>query len=174
MGASGFHHQLLAPSFFRFFWLVLGCHCQVLVEGEPPFFVLFCCFCDTITNSWHKGSSFYPFIVFVVFKTPLPRVGKEGACSPFFIFLVASTAPWPSYGKSEAWAPPLLPFFFFLLGASGRHHQVLAEGLGRWVGFFFGNFLFVIPLLLMGFKLLLHLPFPCEKVGGAFFIYLNV
>jgi hypothetical protein len=42
--------------------------------------------------------------------------------------------------------------------------------LRRWVGFFFGKFVFAIPLLIMVIKLLPHLPFPCEKVGGAFFL----
>jgi hypothetical protein len=40
-------------------------------------------------------------------------------------------------------------------------------------GFFFGKFVFAIPLLILVFKLLPHLPLPCEKVGGAFFFGIN-
>jgi hypothetical protein len=42
--------------------------------------------------------------------------------------------------------------------------------LRGWVGFFFGKFVFAIPLLILLFKLLPHLPFPCEKVGGTFLV----
>jgi hypothetical protein len=41
-------------------------------------------------------------------------------------------------------------------------------------GDFFGKFVFAIPLLILVFKLKPHLPFPCEKVGGAFFSGLNL
>ncbi len=41
-------------------------------------------------------------------------------------------------------------------------------------GFIFGKFVLAIPLLNLVFKLLTHLPFPCEKVGGAFFLDLNL
>jgi hypothetical protein len=34
---------------------------------------------------------------------------------------------------------------------------------------FFAKFVFAIPLLILVFKLLPHLPSPCEKVGGTFF-----
>jgi hypothetical protein len=41
--------------------------------------------------------------------------------------------------------------------------------LRRWLGFCFGRFMFAIPLFIQVLKLLPHLHFPCEKVGGAFF-----
>jgi hypothetical protein len=41
-------------------------------------------------------------------------------------------------------------------------------------GFVFGKFVFAIPLVIMVLKLLPHLPSPCEKVGGAFFLGLNI
>jgi len=41
--------------------------------------------------------------------------------------------------------------------------------LRGWVGFVFCKFVFVILLLILVLKFLPHLPFPCEKVGGAFF-----
>jgi hypothetical protein len=42
--------------------------------------------------------------------------------------------------------------------------------LQGWVGFVFGKFVFAIPLLIKVFNFLPHFPFPCEKVGGAFFL----
>jgi hypothetical protein len=42
--------------------------------------------------------------------------------------------------------------------------------LRGWVGFVFGKFVFVIPLLILVLELLPHLPFPCEKVGEDFLL----
>jgi hypothetical protein len=42
--------------------------------------------------------------------------------------------------------------------------------LRGWVGFFWCKFVFVIPLLILVFKFSPCLPFPCEKVVGAFFL----
>jgi hypothetical protein len=42
--------------------------------------------------------------------------------------------------------------------------------LRGWVGFVLGKFVFAILLLILVLKLLPHLPFPCEKVGGAIFL----
>jgi hypothetical protein len=50
-------------------------------------------------------------------------------------------------------------------------HPLYLKG---WVGFVFDKFVFVIPLFILVFKFLPHLPFPCEKVGGAFFWGLNL
>ncbi len=46
-------------------------------------------------------------------------------------------------------------------------HPLYLKG---WLGFSFGKFMFAIPLLIQVFKLLPHLHFPYEKVGGAFFL----
>ncbi len=42
--------------------------------------------------------------------------------------------------------------------------------LKGWVGFVLGKFVFTIPLLILVPKFLPHLPFPCEKMGGEFFL----
>jgi hypothetical protein len=42
--------------------------------------------------------------------------------------------------------------------------------LRGWVGFVFGKFVFTILLIILVFKLLPHLPFPCEKAGGSIFL----
>jgi hypothetical protein len=47
-------------------------------------------------------------------------------------------------------------------------HPLYLKG---WVDLVFGKFVFEIPLLIMVIKLLPHLPFPCEKVGGEFFLF---
>ncbi len=61
-------------------------------------------------------------------------------------------------------------YIFILIYNLLPTHPLYLRG---WVGFVFGNFLFVIPLLNLVLKILPHLSFPCEKVGGAFFWGLN-
>ncbi len=106
----------LLPLFLIFFWLVLGCHHQVLIEGEisSPFsrsFLLFLRHHHQFLVEGEFAPSFLLFF-FVASKTPSPRFNREGACSPFFIFLLLPQKPCPSLDKREAWAPPLLFFFF--------------------------------------------------------------
>jgi len=64
---------------------------------------------------------------------------------------------------------PSSSIFFSLLGASGQHHQVLGEGLERWVGFFFLQIFVCNTFITYGFQTFASPSFPCEKVGGAFF-----
>jgi hypothetical protein len=47
------------------------------------------------------------------------------------------------------------------------HPSSQIERIGK---VFFVNFLVVIPSLIVVLKLLPHLPSPCERVGGAFFL----
>jgi hypothetical protein len=46
---------------------------------------------------------------------------------------------------------------------------IFSSGEDGW-SFFWSKFVIAIPFLSMVLKPLLHFPFPCEKVNGAFFL----
>jgi hypothetical protein len=101
---GGHHRQVLAESqtlFFSFFFL-----CVLLLMGACGFH------CQFLAKGEPKlpFSSFFPscFVAYGCRWSPLPILNKKGAQAPFFFFFFS--------------------FYFVLMGVSGCHCQVQAEG----------------------------------------------
>ncbi len=100
LGVGGFHCQLLAPFFFHFFFASFWVPSPGLSKGGAPFF----CYFFFLLRHHHQLLAqkellfFFCFFLLFVRHHCQDSTRKELA-PPFFIFLVASRAPWPSFGK---------------------------------------------------------------------------
>jgi hypothetical protein len=124
-GFGGCHHQFSTEAnsfFFLFFWLLLGVgghHHQVSAKSQAPSF-----------------SFFFLCVLFLVDADGFHHqlLGEEEPNLPFFSFFSfcfatygCRWAPSPTFNKEGAYFLFSL-FVLLLMGISGCHHQVLAEG----------------------------------------------